>query len=1308
MFIYKMKKVRLKILLIKLFIIGTLPVYAGHFKVIGMSEGLPNNTIKCITQDKQGFIWFGTFNGLSRYDGVSFTTYRNVPSDSSSLINNHIESLLAVEKGLWIGTSKGLSYYSFCDNQFYICRNVKDQTPIQQYIKNIVKVGDDIYVLDNNRQVKRWVSNYSFVECEGLLHNYCLAITPYKEHALLVLTMNGIILFDTIENRIKAQIQFKLYNSPHHSIYYSNNTKNIYIGGGLGYPTLAYSLSEDFIFQEIHKPFPSDVKQVLDYDDAVLFATDVRGIIKIDCNGERTTFSPSNSNISSEAIHSLFIDKNDDLWIGTYRAGLNYYSKRFSWFKTLSMQSGEISHNVVTAILPYKDVLYIGLDGGGLNIYNVQTNKTQIYTTQNSQLPGNHILSLFYDEQYLWMGVYTKGLCRFNLDSKQFKTYPIPHTSNQVWGMKEDEYNRIWVIGEGVRLFDKKTETFTSLSVFENQTISGICFYNDYVWISSSSNGLYKLDRKNCKVLKHYHTNSQELSLIDNDIRFLFVDTKGNVWFATEHSSLYKLTETDKQINSYRVMSRMDNNSIVSIVEDGRQNYWIATTHGLYRFHPEADRLILYDSEDNLPLSQFNYYAGYYDSETIYMGAVGGVVAFKPAEVVPRNYSNNVIFTYLDFGDDINKNIYLYGQNTQKIQLKSNQNFFTLHYATPEFVSPSKVNFACYMENFEKDWRFIDNQRSVSYTNVSPGTYKFFIKSGVEDGRWHNSVSCLEIEVFPPWWKTIWATILWVFLLLSFFYLIVWFYLREQKIRHRIELNEMEKNTTKTISEAKLMFFTNISHELRTPVFLIMAHIEELLHNGKGPITVSHSYLSTMYHNALRLNKLINRIVDFRKLEKGKLKLELQSQNVVTFCKDLTVNYEELCKQKNILFYYQPTRTLIPLHFDAEKLEIILTNLVSNAFKYTQEGGRILFNIEDKEDSVEFVIEDNGIGIKKEYHEAVFDRFFQVDPSDNANVSDGIGLSFVKHLVELHGGKVWVESELHKGSRFIFNIPRLSPSEDVNETPCCDESEQKQTLVSNVTPKPELLPSPANVRTILIIDDERETLELLERNLIEDYRILKATNGVDGLAITQDHLPDLVICDVMMPQMNGTEYLSIIKKDGKLSHIPVIMFTAMTSEEEQMAAFDCGADAYLTKPISLKYLRNRIRHLLTRSESVEFVKTISQTEKKYTKEEQRFLLKCREIIEMNLTKEDFNVQQMAQELGMSHSTLYRKMKAVSGMSLIEFVNEYRVFKAVQYFREGETSVNLVSVKCGFNDIKNFRIAFKKKMKMTPSEYMQRM
>ena len=268
-----------------------------------------------MTQDKQGFIWLGTFNGLSRYDGDSFTTFRNMQSDSTTLMNNHIESLLAVDEGLWVGTSKGLNYYSFCENRFYVCKNEINQTPILQYIKTLVKIGNDIYFLDSNRQVKKLVSNYTFAVCEGLPQTHCLAIAPYQDRMLVVLTMNGILLFDTVEQQVVSQIQIKLYNSPNYSIYYSKNTNNVYIGGGLGFPTLAYSLSDELEFSPNQINLPSDVKQVLDYHEDILFATDVEGIVRMNKSGNRTVYSPSNTNISAEAIHSLYIDKNDDLWI---------------------------------------------------------------------------------------------------------------------------------------------------------------------------------------------------------------------------------------------------------------------------------------------------------------------------------------------------------------------------------------------------------------------------------------------------------------------------------------------------------------------------------------------------------------------------------------------------------------------------------------------------------------------------------------------------------------------------------------------------------------------------------------------------------------------------------------------------------------------------------------------------------------------------------------------------------------------------------------------------------------------------------
>ena len=387
-------------------------------------------------------------------------------------------------------------------------------------------------------------------------------------------------------------------------------------------------------------------------------------------------------------------------------------------------------------------------------------------------------------------------------------------------------------------------------------------------------------------------------------------------------------------------------------------------------------------------------------------------------------------------------------------------------------------------------------------------------------------------------------------------------------------------------------------------------------------------------------------------------------------------------------------------------MEILLSNLISNAFKYTPEGGKIVLSIDETDEKITLVVEDNGIGIKKEFQDAIFERFFQVENTEIFSTGDGIGLSFVKHLVELHDGTIHVESELNKGAKFIVELPKKErgdePVSSEEEIIIVPKSEKDNAYVSLAV---ESASSPAAPHTLLIIDDESEILDMLERFLSGDFKILKASNGMDGLSLVQTALPDIIICDVMMPKMSGTDFLQLMKGDKKLAHIPVIMLTAKTSEEDQMVAFDCGADAYLTKPISLKYLRKRIDQLLARVESAEMVNSLAKTEKKYSKEEQKFLLKCREVIDNNLNNSSFEIMAFAEHMGMSHSTLYRKIKGMTGMTVVEFINEYRLFKAVQYFKEGETNIGTVCAKCGFNDVKHFRDLFKRKMNMTPKQFV---
>lgn len=1289
-------------------------LYATHFKVLDIADGLPNNTIKCIGQDRQGFIWLGTFDGLCKFDGVNFTVFRHVPEDSLSIINNHVEAILTEEDGIWVGTQSGMNFYSYKENRFYPCYQFApkgEKQKMKKAIKSIIRIGTQIYALTVQRELFVLMEQRTFKLCNYNDSEPCLSIAAYESNRLLIQTTRGLRLIDVDKETIISKLDFQEDYSDDNVIFYSKNADAIYLGWGIGYASEAFKINKNLKFEKVDTSIPGDLKSVVDYNGNTYWGTDGNGLFGL-INGEVTHFTPLNSNMSSDAIHSLFVDKDDNLWIGTYRGGVNIYSPRYNWFKSLTVAEKQLTQGAVTAIVPEKNKVYVGLDGGGLNIYDNIKKKTSDYTTANSAIAGNHILSISKDTHYVWLGIYGKGLCRYSPSSQSFKTFPLPanngqKNSNRLWEIKDDGYGRLWIVGQSVYIFDKKSETFTFVKELRDVEGSAISFDENVAWLSTTSKGIYKLDKFTGTILRRYFKESEEAPIPTNSIRYIYLDSKQNLWFATGYSGVYKLDEKTGIVTSYGKQHGLTEYNIVSIQEDHLGFYWFGTENGLFRYNPINEQFIRLGKEDNLPFAQFNYNACSKQGGLLYFGAMGGLLWFNPDEIKYEQDPTIVYFTGLELLNENKESIELYGEKPEEVCLPYNQNFFTVCFSAPELAFPDKTTFSCYMEGFEQSWQDIAHNRRISYTNVPPGKYKFYVRASNNDGGWSKHVSCLQIIITPPWWKTGWAFCLWGMMILGVVFLASWFYRHELDIKHMVSLKELEKNTAKTINEAKLNFFTNITHELRTPVFLITAPLEELLASGRTPVQVPKSYLTAMYRNAMRLNKLISRIIDFRKLESGKLKLELQRQNVVAFCKDLTVDYEALCLQKEIMFYFQPSKAVIFLDFDPGKLESILSNLVSNAFKYTPEGGRIIFSIDEVDSTVVFTVEDNGIGIGKEYHEAIFDSFFQVDPSGTSAVGDGIGLSFVKHLVELHGGTVKVESTPEKGSKFIFGIPKPDVEEQemaVSSSIIVDEAIAKQPSGRNAVS----VQSPATAHSVLIIDDEKETVEILERFLIEDFKILKANNGLDGLAIVQESLPDIIICDIMMPKMDGTEFLSIVKSDKKLSHIPVIMFTAKTSEEDKMAVFDSGADAYLTKPISLRYLRKRIDHLLARAESVEMANMISKTEKKYTKEEQRFLLKCKEIIDNNLTNGNFDVMFLAEQLGMSHSSLYRKIKTVTGMSVIEFINEYRIFKAVQCFKEGETNISTVSVKCGFNDLKNFRDSFKRKMKVSPKQYISQL
>lgn len=869
--------------------------------------------------------------------------------------------------------------------------------------------------------------------------------------------------------------------------------------------------------------------------------------------------------------------------------------------------------------------------------------------------------------------------------------------------MCNDGLGNIWVGGPNLCIFNKKTNAIRIVNSLKGIDCSSIQRKGNYIWIGSSHLGVFKVDRRNGRIVRHYTTTSKDVSLPNNEIRYVYVDSHDRLWISIPYNGLYVINEGAKTIKKYDYNEGLTNTSVTSISEDSSGMLWVGTFNGLFRYDPKTELFVRFDEDEDIA-SVFTYNASVFYGNNVYMGSLKGLVFFNPSTIHYKQLYKQVSLSSLQLINNDNRAFNFYGISNPNVKLDYDQNFFTIYFSVPELDSPNRVHFSCRLNGMENKWRELAGSREVSYTNVPPGKYDFYVRCTDSNGHWVKP-AILHIVITPPWWKTIWAIILWSVLVIALLVSALKFYLHELEIKHNMRISEIEKDTMKKLNEAKMTFYTNIIHELRTPVFLIAAQIEELMDAKKSIVSVPSSYLYAMYRSSVKLNKLISRIIDFRKMDSDKLKLALQRMNVVAFCQNLTEDYTNLCEQKNISFHFICEKPDIELVFDAEKLEVILSNLVSNAFKYTKEGGNVYLSIEDQEENVQFSVKDNGIGIVEKMRDNIFESFFRTERGEKQSKGDGIGLSVVKSFVELHGGSIRLESEVGKGSNFIFDIPKRlhEVDESVEQSSASVETEGNLKQYVATAPLPE---NPMATHSILIIDDEPQTVELLERNLISDFKVYKASDGVEGLKQAETNLPDIIICDIMMPNMDGLQFLSRLKADKKLSNIKVLIFTAKTSEDDMLTAFDNGADAYITKPISLKVLRKRIDRLVEQTDNAQLTNSITEKSNSYTKEEQIFLLRCREVIDDNINNEDFNIDFLADKLAMSHSSLYKKIKQMTGMSLIEFINDYKIYKSVQLFKEGVSNIETVCERCGFKDVKNFREMFKRKMKITPKQYVQ--
>ncbi len=1409
-------------------------------------EGLSQNTVDCILKDSRGFMWFGTWNGLNRYDGYSFKVYKKEDTPHS-LSSNFIYTVCEDTQGnLWIGTRNGLNLLDFKKDRFInFLHDSLNQGSIAGNWINIlicdpegaIWIGTNGSGLDkiilgkdnDNYSIEHFnVSEHSSLRIPGNLVN---SLFFDSKKRLWIGTASGLSLYDKKRDTsyvfLSHAEDINSLTSNDIRCTFEDSEGVIWIGTQFGLNRWLEGTNQFIRYYNT----PNDPSS-LSHSSINAIGEDPMGRLYIATLGGLDIYNRSfdsfyhlpvneqeNFSLNNEFINSLWCDTTGLVWVGTEKGGINkfnIYQKQFKYYSADSKDKFRLNHNTVNSILEEGELLWVGTAGGGLNLINRNTGKVK-YFTYNSQrtnsLGNDFVTSLCRDKNNkLWVGTWGGGFSELlsvkgTVSFKYYRNDPDNSESlinNFVSAIVEDCKGNIWIGTEGgLDLFHPDKNTFIHIQNQANagEQISEVgCLLqdkNENLWIGTrqglffiSEEYLDNIDQKVYAIKASCFRNNPDIphSLNENYVISLCEDMAGNIWIGTYGKGLNKLIWDGSDPGSvkfehYTQEEGLSNNVVYGILEDKYHNLWLSTDYGLSQFNPTDKKFSNYYVSDGLQSNQF-YWSAYAAGEdgTLYFGGMKGVNYFQPEKIIsntipPRpvltdfKVLNNLVEPGIPFGKRIILDKLI--SETNEIELSYKENTFSIEFSGLSFHLPEKNMYEYKLEGVDENWvRVGSNRRFANYTKLPGGEYIFRLRAANNDGLWNVTPTELKIKITPPFWKTNWFRVFLGVLLI----LLIIIYLRlhtralksqkrklEQLVNERTAQIEAQKiklerqNTeildqrdrliqlnkkVKAANQQKLKFFTNISHEFRTPITLILGPLEKLRKNWKG-MDETKELLNLITRNAERLLYLINQLMDFRKIEKGKMALHVQKGSLDEFIKAILEAFRDLELQKNIeLHYYCSSECETALWFDHEKLENVLFNLLSNAFKYTPDKGNITVQAklvhQIKEESisihngntgtksiVEIEVADTGIGISKENQPNIFKRFYQGEYMNEGSMGSGIGLSLTRDLVKVHRGNIFVESTLGKGTKFTLRLPCTRDA--FSEEEITESNFGGTNLKSHVDVLGHILEAERakgddakfiefqkydGQPTILIVEDNREMREFIASSLNQKYNILVAENGEIAFDLALKHNPELIISDIMMPVMDGLHLCSMIKQKIETSHIPLILLTAKDAVENQIEGFKSGADEYIPKPFNLELLEARIHNLLESRKILRelFSKSTVVSPKELTANptDQKFLSEALKHIEKNIDNTEFNVNDFASVMCVSRSLLHKKLTALTDQSATDFINTVRLKKSKEIMMEGSYNISGVAYAVGYNDPKYFSRLFKKHFGISPSEYIKQL
>lgn len=1316
---------------------------------LGIEKGLSNNSVRCIYQDHQGFMWFGTYDGLNRYDGYEFQVFRNKLNDSTSLPHNYIYTIHEDgEQNLWVGTGQGIGIYNSLTGKFlpayYTPYGTKGWAKITSNV-NVVRSdakGNILIGTNGAGLMVRLKGQQTAVQVPFIVGGKAVvdanvrAIYVDKSKRIwLLIRGTGLCVFDMASREIRL-VNDQLTNAQCLAM---GAGDDLWIGTVSGlYTYHIASRSMTLAYNEASGKLTSDniTNLLVDRQGKLWIGTEVGGVnILNPATGQFEYLLPGTgkNTLTSEQVFAIYEDKESRKWIGTVKGGIDVLDPHKNLFQTLShdpLNRNSLVNDFASTF--YEDGaqrLWIGTDGGGLSIWDRRRNSFTNYVHQTGNpgsLSHNSVTSVQQDYQNnVWVATFGGGINKFNPSSNSFEHYRCINSATgeenkNVWLLLEDHNKTLWATtfaqGKLYRL-NRAANRFEVFDQVLNDLVSLIEDRQGQLW-GGNSHQLAKIDTRSGQ-----HT----LFEIGKPVRALYEDRKGAFWIGTEGGGLIRFDRKGGKIAArFSDENGLCNNAVLNILEDDRGHLWLSTFNGLSEFDPVAKTFKNFYQEDGLQSNQFLYNAALrLRSGELAFGGIRGFNLFHPAGIIATNSNPPLLLTGLKVN---NKPVtqdtrYVSGSGSRGIEalrIPYSDAVLSLDFAALEYSAPGKIQYAYYLDGWDKGWNYTGDLRTANYTHLSEGIYYLRLKATNADGVWGKEQTLLKVTILPPWYRSWWAWLFYMMLAMGAIYAYQLYKARQTKLEYDIKIAHLNAEKEREINDKRISFFTHVSHEFRTPLTLIINPIKDLLqHKDKS---VQEGDLQIIYRNARRLLSLVDQLLLFRKADVQADTLKLARLNFYSLCHEVYLCFVQQARVKNIDYTFRCDNEQLELVADREKMEVILYNLVSNALKYTPEGGRVAFEVTEGAERVEVLVSDNGIGIPSDVGSRLFDKFYRVAREQKTgHTGFGIGLYLVKQYAESHKGEITYTSTPGQGTFFQLQLRKgaahfgsLPIAEDTGAVTIKEEVVLHDDFAQVGAPEsePEPLGSLVSERqTLVVVDDDASIRQYLVQLFKDRFTVYEADNGIDALHLAQQYGPDLVISDVMMGGLNGIDLCQTIKEDPALGHIPVILLTASSSADIKLKGVEGGADDYINKPFDKELLLARVANLLKSRTSLQryFYNeiTLKKNELKISSEYKEFLERCIAVVEKYLDDEEFNIKRLSQELGMSHSSLYKKVKSISGLSMNAFIRFIRLRKAAELFINTDYNVNETAVQVGINDIKYFREQFNKLFGMNPSEYIKK-